>query len=213
MPEGFEWPVRKGIPLPLLLELELSECPLPGWLPASGRLLLFGLHDDTDSRVSVLRDGIKSWNEVFAVRLVEGTGAPRSLGVQLPHEGATLTPFLDAPNFRWPPIHALLKKLDKDGTEQPLEDYDEARRSGFPHQLLGHSHSVQDEAIVEAMQELGHPGGFKKLEKEAMNWVPLIQLESDGPWNFCGGGRFFIVGPREAVARGQLEQCRAVVQR
>ncbi|MCC6336278.1 MAG: DUF1963 domain-containing protein [Myxococcales bacterium] len=211
VPDGFEWPRCRGIPLPLLLEVDLAECPLPGWLPSSGRLLLFGLHDDTDARVSVLLEGRKSWNEVFVLRLVDGSGAPRSAGVQLPHEGLTLTPFTDAPNWRWPPIHALLKKLDKDDTGKPLEDYNEACRSGFPNQLLGHSHSVQDEAIVGALKELGHDGSYSKLVRAAMEWAPLLQLESDGPWNFCGG-RLFVVGPRDAIAQGRFEELRAVLQ-
>ncbi len=213
VPADFKWPLRNGTPLPLLLELDLSESSVPGWLPTSGRLLLFGLHDDGDPRVSVQRRGMKKWNDVFEVRLVEGQGVPTSMGLQLPHEGCSLVPFIDAPDHCWGPVSALLEELDEAGTGAPFEEYQAARQSGFAHQLLGHSHSVQDEAIVEALRELGRDADFETLEHEAMGWVALLQLESDHPWNFCGAGRLFIVGPRDAVAAGRLAEVRAVIQR
>lgn len=216
VPENFEWPERKGVPLPLLLELDLSEVPPTDLLPARGRLLVFGLHDDGDERVKPLSEGLKRWSDVFEVRFVEGAGKPMTRGVQLPHQALTFTPFTDAPNFRWPTIHAALEKLDEedDGTGKPFEEYSDAFRSKFPHQLLGHSHSVQDEALVEALREVDMEASYADLvERATQSWVPLLQLESDAPWNFAGHGRLFLVGPREAIAQRRFSEVRAVIQR
>jgi len=140
--------------------------------------------------------------------------------VRLPERALRFLPFDDFPDWRELSHDRMLSGRRRDVVDAALEKYADRRpRAPLPHQVLGACHSIQDDAVVEALiEEQGLKPPLSKarrsqLEREAASWVVLLQLEAEGDWRFASDGRLFLVVPREDLARGNLERARVVLQR
>ena len=222
VPADFAWPRRNDVPLPLLLQLDLADvaAALAGLVPVQGRLLLFGPPDDLAPQYAGLTKGRTSWNELYQVRLVTDAGSPRSEGVRLPECGLRFEAFSDFPDWRELAAMPEVKGLRGDARERAVEAYAHRRpRAPFPHQLFGACHSIQDDAVLDAVLEAAGvrpPVPRAKLaafEAEAAQHVALLQLEAEGDWRFASDGRLFVVVPRAALAAGDLSAARIILQR
>ena len=186
LPAGFVWPSRHGTPLPFLLQIDLAEIApsLPsGELPATGRLLLFGVPDDADERyAAAVAPLTRGWNDVFATVWLNEPGTPRTEGVAMPARAIRFHAMTAPPDRRSAEVRELLATLARDDATDG-DDIDEGDMSidldlgqGFlppakeetPEEryasfvdslalpsthLLGHAQSIQDDVRVEALLE------------------------------------------------------------
>jgi hypothetical protein len=221
LPAGVAWPVRDGVPLPFLLQLDLAEVDRAlgpaSELPVAGLLSVFG-------------DG-----ERFAVLHVDGALSPVSAppgAASAPVHAIRHRAHLTLPDPTSRAVFAALEELRRDevrsprgpspatlelhtdtrewwerGRErrepEPFERYCDLRAEiegsdRIGDRLLGHASSVQDDAVAEA--------GADRL---------LLQLSSKPPlgWEFAGDGVLYLCIDDAELRAGRFERVVACCQR
>lgn len=192
LPAGMDWPLRQGVPLGFLGQIDLGEAPLAALsppLPSAGLLALFF---DVVHRPG----GYAPWHQglVRVLHLEEPALAPRPLHAKLPPE-ARFSEIPRSPSLRWtlPPAESLLIELlrlttrERDQYLELLESLAGDLLDRPYHQLLGHPELVEgDQALECELVRAGfetsdgaaeHHPAAAGLRRSAAAWRLLLQLD------------------------------------
>lgn len=227
LPEGIDWPTRKGARLDFLARLSLADIhragPI-GWLPARGALLFFYDLERQPWGFDPADRG--SW----AVLLVDDLEASVAAADQLAANRAVL-PFRFAhfrlvqslPSWERASIGAL--GLNEPESEELMRLTDEVFDNKPKHQVGGFPAPVQgDEMELEAQLAshglyCGNETGYKdphaaSLRPGAADWRLLFQFDSDDDlgvmWGDCGTLYFWV--PEASAQEGKFEDTWLVLQ-
>ena len=190
-PPDFKWPVRNGVPMSFIAQVDLGEAhayDVHGELPDRGILWFFyDAKQETYGADPADRGG---WSVMYIEDYsgLQRMAAPANLPTESQFKAYTVSfasevtlsqsPKLDIPHFDW--------------TDDEVHKY-ETLLSTFPtpedhgtvhHQLLGYPQTIQDDMRLECqlashgVTDMNDPHA-KELSKGALEWQLLLQIDSD----------------------------------
>ncbi|MFF8784048.1 YwqG family protein [Streptomyces sp. NPDC015125] len=217
LPEGAEWPVWEGHgPLAFIASLDCAQLPsvaLDIAIPTDGTLAFFyfdGQLDDGSALVAPHEPDTWAGARVLYIPADAPTAARTTPEGIRPYPEVPLTARAEttAPYTWHPLVHWEFAALPDD---HPLwgEDFQEAlydHSGGTEHRLGGHANPVQDAVESEvAHGALGNPPwSDPRIEKEALRWVLLAQIDTDHDadmmWGDCGA-LYWLIRPEDLAER------------
>jgi len=231
VPENFEWPVNKnGTPLAFLAQFNLEEVSsydIEKRLPPSGMLYFFYEAEEQPWGFDPQDRG--KWKVLFyeSFRNLNRINLPHNLPEVSRFKSCALNFELDTTIPPWESI--FIQKLNLNREERDLyfdltEKIIELRESDIINRLLGYPDQVQGEMQLECQLVsnglyCGDATGYrdlraKELEKGAVNWHLLFQLDSIEDagmmWGDCGRLYFWI--EEDALKKRDFENVWLVLQ-
>ena len=229
LPAGFTWPVRDGVPLAFLAQLDLAALHV-GDLPQTGWLLVF--YDvarqpwgfDADDR-----DAARVVHVQAPRAALRRAAAPPPGTTEYPRCTLDLTSSIDLPD----PFDAILPDHEVDLADDELDAYGDALAelaghdaAHADHHLLGHPQLIQgdmrhqcalvtsglaltDEATLEG------PAAQLLTRGASRQWRLLLQLDSDqdGPgWTWADEGRLYLWIRRDDLAAARFDEVWVILQ-
>jgi uncharacterized protein YwqG len=211
---AFDWPVKDGVPLGFLAQIDLAELAAVqriDWLPESGDLLFF--YDMKEQPWGFDPQYRGAWAVVYLP--AAGARTQRAEPARLPEESSLSWGNIELRRVNTFPSDSLKKLELSIEEEEKLAQYREALFGKGPqHQVGGAADPIQNEMELECQLAAnglycGDSTGYKDprakaLEAGAADWRLLLQFDTDDAagvmWGDCGRLYFWI---REQDARAK----------
>ncbi|GAA2777449.1 hypothetical protein GCM10010452_00560 [Crossiella cryophila] len=221
LPPGVEWPATQGVPMVLLAVLDLAELgELWDGFPPSGLLHFFCLNEEYDVW------GLdRRWDGWRVLHVPDGTGVPTAVPdgamtmplrpVRFAH--VCTVPSLDDGLFQW---HGPERRLVADFVRAwrvrsaelggwSEEEDDEHQIGGWPTVINGspwwyaHFESLELTAAGELSEEAR---AEHERQTEEENWQIVLQLGTDGIFNWADGGLIYFGLPEKLLRAGRFDR-------
>lgn len=218
LPSGTAWPQWKDTPQSFIAQIRLSDahpCDTDGLLPASGMLWFF--YDAQQQTFGADPADRGGWSVIFQAdehTSLERTPAPAALPIPSQFTACSIRfaseitlsqqPKLELSNYDW-------TETEQQQYETLLSTFPDATDHGsVQHRLLGNPETIQDDMRQEAqlashgVTDVNDPRAAKLL-KGAMNWLLLLQIDSDDKAGMAWGNTGMLY---YWIEKADLQACR-----
>jgi uncharacterized protein YwqG len=226
LPDGFDWPSRRGAPLAFIARLDLAELRRAlqaEWLPPSGSLLFFY---DTENQPwgfdPADRDGWAVLRLLDPAGTAGGTAIARG-GEALPRRAISFQPIRSLPSSERPAVAALrFSSAEEDAyealRERPFAGKPQHQVGGFPSPVQGDGMEMECQLASHGLF-CGDESGYRdpraaELEGGASDWRLLLQVDSDDDLGVMWGdlGRLYFWVREEDARAGDFSRVWMVLQ-